>query len=332
MKNKILITGADGFIGSHLSEELVLRNYNVKALAQYNSFNNNGWLDHCKKDIKSSLEIVSGDIRDSHFIRTIMQDCSSVIHLASLIAIPYSYYSPQSYIDTNINGTLNILNAGRDFNVERIIHTSTSEVYGSAKYIPIDEEHPLVGQSPYSASKIGADQLAISFYKSYNLPLNIIRPFNTFGPRQSARAVIPTTITQIASGIKCINLGSLSPTRDFSYIDDTVSGFISSLNLKKFGETINLGSGFEISIEKTVQIISYLMNAEITVKQDKNRIRPKNSEVDRLFSNNSKAKKLLSWKPDFSGEKGFKEGLRKTIDWFQDKENLKFYKSNEYNI
>ena len=184
MKNKILITGADGFIGSHLSEELVLRNYNVKALAQYNSFNNNGWLDYCKKDIKNSLEIVSGDIRDSHFIKTIMQDCSSVIHLASLIAIPYSYHSPQSYIDTNINGTLNILNAGRDLDLERIIHTSTSEVYGSAQYIPIDEEHP-VGQSPHSASKIGADQLAISFYKSYNLPLNIIRPFNTFGPRQS---------------------------------------------------------------------------------------------------------------------------------------------------
>ena len=330
---KILVTGADGFIGSHLTEKLVKLGYKIKAFVYYNSFNNWGWIDSIDKNIKNEIEIFSGDIRDPNGVRKAVEGCNVVMHLASLIGIPFSYHSPDSYIDTNIKGTLNILQASRDLSLEKVIHTSTSEVYGSALYVPIDENHPLQGQSPYSATKIGADNLAVSFYKSFETPITIIRPFNTYGPRQSARAVIPTIITQLASGNNEIKLGSLSPTRDFTYIDDTVNGFISSLKANNIiGETINLGTNFEISIRDLVKEISKLMNKKIIIKNDKIRIRPEDSEVERLCSNNLKARKLLKWRPEKEGLKGLRQGLKSTIDWFSNKKNLDNYKTNIYNI
>ena len=331
--NKILVTGADGFIGSHLVEELVKRGFQVKAFVLYNSFNSWGWLDTLPKDIKDNLEIFSGDIRDPYGVKNAMQGCDIVLHLAALIAIPYSYHSPETYVDTNIKGTLNILQAARELNIKHVVHTSTSEVYGTARFVPITEEHPLQGQSPYSASKIGADQLAYSFYASFKTPVTIIRPFNTYGPRQSSRAVIPTIITQIANGTTKIKLGSVSPTRDFNYVKDTVDGFIlAALSNKGLGEVINLGSNYEISVGDTVHLISDIMGKNIEIITDDIRIRPENSEVERLWADNTKAKKLLEWSPKYAGKEGFKIGLKETIDWFTNKDNLKQYKIDLYNI
>ncbi|WP_411502691.1 NAD-dependent 4,6-dehydratase LegB [Brevibacillus centrosporus] len=330
---KILVTGADGFIGSHLTEELVNRGYDVKAFVYYNSFNSWGWLDHLPKDVLKQSEIFSGDIRDPYGVKTAMQGCDAVLHLAALIAIPYSYHSPDTYVDTNIKGTLNVLQAARELGVEKVVHTSTSEVYGTAKFVPITEEHPLQGQSPYSASKIGADQLAYSFYSSFNMPVSIIRPFNTYGPRQSARAVIPTIISQIASGQRSIKLGSIHPTRDFNYVKDTVSGFISILESEHSnGEVINIGSNFEVSIGETAHLIAGLMDMEIDIVTDDIRLRPEKSEVERLWADNSKAKRILGWEPAYGGGDGFKKGLRETIEWFSDRQNLAQYKAGIYNL
>lgn len=330
---KILVTGADGFIGSHLVESLVHLGYNVKAFTLYNSFNKWGWLDSLDKSVLSEIDVFSGDIRDPYGVKNAIEGCDTVLHLAALIAIPYSYHSPDTYIDTNIKGTLNVLQAARSLNVERIIHTSTSEVYGTARFVPITEEHPLQGQSPYSASKIGADQLAYSFYTSFELPVITIRPFNTYGPRQSARAVIPTIITQLANGLDVLKLGSIHPTRDFNYVQDTVDGFIAALKAENaFGETINLGSNFEISIGDTVNVIAELMNKSITIETEDKRLRPKDSEVERLWADNKKAADMLHWKPKYGGLEGFKAGLSKTIEWFSKPENLSNYKSDIYNV
>jgi NAD dependent epimerase/dehydratase len=330
-KQKILVTGADGFIGSHLTEELVRRGYDVKAFVYYNSFNSWGWLDH--SPLKNEFEVFAGDIRDPFGVKEAMKGCDIVLHLAALIAIPYSYHSPATYIDTNIKGTLNVLQAARELNIEKVIHTSTSEVYGTAKFVPITEDHPLQAQSPYSASKIGADQLAMSFYYSFNTPVAIIRPFNTYGPRQSARAVIPTIITQIASGKRKIKLGSLHPTRDFNYIKDTVNGFISVMTHdESIGEVINIGSNFEVSIGETAKLIAEIMGVDIEIETDDVRIRPEKSEVERLWADNQKAKRLLGWEPAYGGKEGFKRGLKETIEWFTDERNLSRYKADVYNI
>lgn len=329
----VLVTGADGFIGSHLTEALVRGGHRVKCFVQYNSFNSWGWLDHCADEVRQNIEVHAGDIRDPYGVRQAVNGCDSVLHLAALIAIPYSYHSPETYIDTNVKGTLNILQAARDFGVRRVVHTSTSEVYGSAKFVPITEEHPLQGQSPYSASKIGADQLAHSFYSSFGLPVVTLRPFNTYGPRQSARAVIPTIITQIANATKDIRLGATTPTRDFSYVMDTVSGFIAALHSERgLGEVVNLGSAFEISIGETAEVIAALMNADVRLISDDQRIRPENSEVQRLFADNSKARELFGWVPEYAGREGFRRGLGKTIEWFTSSENLRHYKAGIYNI
>ncbi|SNX72901.1 dTDP-glucose 4,6-dehydratase [Bacillus oleivorans] len=332
-KSKILVTGADGFIGSHLTEDLVRQGYNVRAFVYYNSFNSWGWLDSSTDSIKNELEVFSGDIRDPYGVKEAMKGCDIVLHLASLIAIPYSYHSPDTYVDTNIKGTLNVVQAARELNVSKVVHTSTSEVYGTAQYVPIDEEHPLQGQSPYSASKIGADQMALSFYRSFGTPVSIIRPFNTYGPRQSARAVIPTIITQLASGKQKIKLGSLHPTRDFNYVKDTVNGFISIMKSEKsIGEVINIGSNFEVSIGETARLIAEVMDANIEIETDDVRLRPEKSEVERLWANNQKAKQLLNWEPVYAGKEGFKRGLRETAEWFMNKSNLSHYKADVYNI
>lgn len=334
LKNrKILVTGADGFIGSHLTEQLVLRGYDVRAFVFYNSFNSWGWLDHSPKDIKNQFEVFAGDIRDPHGVKKAVKGCDVIMHLAALIAIPYSYHSPDTYIDTNIKGTLNILQAARDLEVNKVVHTSTSEVYGTAQFVPITEKHPLQGQSPYSATKIGADHLALSFYRSFSIPVSIIRPFNTYGPRQSARAVIPTIITQIAAGQKEIHLGSLHPTRDFSYVNDTVKGFIAVAESDQaLGEVINIGSNYEVSIRDLIQIITDIMKADIKIKTDDNRLRPEKSEVERLWADNSKAKQITGWQPEYAGTEGLKRGLQETIAWFSDSENLKLYKTDVYNL
>jgi len=330
---KILITGADGFIGSHLTETLVRKGYSVRAFVFYNSFNSWGWLDHVPKDIRDNLEVFSGDIRDPHGVKEAMKGCDAVLHLAALIAIPYSYHSPNTYVDTNVKGTLNILQAAREQGVKRVIHTSTSEVYGTARFVPITEEHPLQGQSPYSATKIAADQLAFSFYASFDLPVVIARPFNTYGPRQSARAVIPTIITQIANGKRQIKLGAVSPTRDFNYVQDTVAGFIAAMESDAgVGEVVNFGSNFEISIGDTAQLIAEAMNTEIDIITDENRLRPETSEVERLWADNTKAKKLFEWHPLYGGREGFKRGLIETIDWFVQPSNLSIYKADIYNV
>lgn len=331
--NKILVTGADGFIGSHLTEELVRRGYNVRAFVLYNSFNSWGWLDHTEPDIKKHLEIFAGDVRDPHGVKQAMKECDVVFHLAALIGIPYSYHSPDTYVDTNIKGSLNVVQAARELGVSKVLHTSTSEVYGTARFVPITEEHPLQGQSPYSATKIGADQIAMSFYNAFSTPVSIVRPFNTYGPRQSARAVIPTVITQIASGSRKIKLGALHPTRDFNYVKDTVNGFIAIAESDQtIGEVINIGSNYEISIGDTVKLIADLMSVEIVLDTDAQRIRPENSEVERLWAENAKAKKLAGWEPAYGQHDGFKRGLKETIDWFINPDNLKQYKPGEYNI
>ena len=333
MIKKILVTGADGFIGSHLVEALVKRGFEVRAMVLYNSFGSWGWLDSLDENIKKNVEVRLGDIRDPHGVRAIMQGCSHVVHLAALIAIPYSYSSPDSYVETNVRGTLNLLQAARDLNIDRFIHTSTSEVYGTAQYVPIDELHPLQSQSPYAASKISADQLALSYYNAFELPVQVIRPFNTFGPRQSARAVIPTIISQIANGVKQLQLGATSPTRDFTYVEDTADGFIAAINSNKgLGEVINLGSNFEISIADVVGLISNELGIDVDLIEDPERLRPKMSEVNRLWSNNAKAFELLEWAPTLSGKDGFKIGLSRTIQWFLNKDNLKMYKFNNYVI
>ena len=327
----ILITGSEGFIGSHLTEKLVKLGHKVKCTVLYNSFNSYGWLEDIDKDILKEIEVCFGDIRDFCFVKKNLKNCDSVIHLAALVGIPYSYISPKSYIETNIVGTLNILEAAKEQNLDRIIHTSTSEVYGSAKFIPINEKHSLNGQSPYSASKIGADQLANSYYLSYGTPVTTLRPFNTYGPRQSLRAIIPTIITQILNNSKKINLGSLKPTRDFSYVSDTVSAFVAALkSTNSSGETINIGSGTEISIKKLAELILKVVNKKITITSEEKRKRPKKSEVSRLCCSNKKALKLLKWKPRYAGKKDMEIGIKETVEWFKKKENLKKYKSNTF--
>lgn len=330
---KVIVTGADGFIGSHLVEALVKNNFEVKAFVMYNSFGSCGWLDYVDKGIKQGIDIYMGDIRDPNGVRSAIKGSEIVFHLAALIGIPYSYNSPDSYIDTNIKGTLNVLQASKEFDVNQMIHTSTSEVYGSARFVPITEDHPLQGQSPYSASKIGADHLVMSFFNSFDLPVSIIRPFNTYGPRQSERAVIPTIITQLAQGKKEIKLGSTTPTRDFSYISDTVEGFMSAISAHNaIGEIINLGNSFEVSIGDTAKLISKLMNKDIKIINENIRIRPKKSEVNRLYSSNQKAKKLLNWEPKLKGLEGFTSGLKRTINWFTNPNNLLNYKDSSYSI
>lgn len=330
---KVLITGADGFIGSHLTEALVRQGHEVRAFVYYNSFNKWGWLDQCAPDVKGKFEVFAGDIRDPHGVRTALSGCDEVLHLAALIAIPYSYHSPDTYVDTNIKGTLNVLQAAREHGVRRLIHTSTSEVYGTARFVPITEDHPLQGQSPYSASKIAADQLAYSFYASFGLPVVIARPFNTYGPRQSARAVIPTIITQVAGGQRKIRLGAVSPTRDFSYVQDTVNGFLAVLNSDAgIGEVVNFGSNFEISVGDTARLIAEVMNTEIEIVTDEDRLRPQDSEVERLWAENAKAGRLFGWQPEYSGRDGFKRGLVETAEWFVNPENLRHYKTDIYNL
>lgn len=324
---KALVTGADGFIGSHLTEMLLEKGYKVKALAQYNSFNNWGWLEDIPEN--ENMEIVSGDIRDPHFCKEIVKDVDLIFHLAALIAIPYSYVAPDSYLDTNVKGTLNICQAAKENGNIQIIHTSTSEVYGTAQYVPIDEKHPKQPQSPYSASKIGADAMALSFYNAFKLPVTIARPFNTYGPRQSARAVIPTIITQIVSGIKKIKLGDISPTRDFNYVKDICRGFIAiAKSDKTLGKDINLSSNYEISIGDTLNLIKKLMDSDVEFITDEQRLRPEKSEVFRLWGDNSLIKKLTDFEPIYSLE----EGLKETIEWFSNPENLKKYKIDIYNV
>jgi NAD dependent epimerase/dehydratase len=332
-EKKVLVTGADGFIGSHLAEALVRDGQKVRAFVYYNSFNSFGWLDSLPEDIRNSMEIVAGDIRDTNMVQESARGIDCIFHLAALIAIPYSYHAPESYVETNIRGTLNVLQAAKAHGVQKVVQTSTSEVYGTARRVPIDEAHPLQGQSPYSATKIGADQLALSFHAAFGLPVGIIRPFNTYGPRQSARALIPTVITQIAAGKKKILLGSLTPTRDFSFIEDTVRGFIAFANSpKSIGEIINIGSGFEVSMKETAEIIANVMNTEIEIEIEPSRIRPDNSEVERLLADIAKAERLLGWKPKYGGVSGLKLGLGKTAEWFSDPSNLSRYKTDRYNI
>lgn len=323
----VLVTGADGFIGSHLCELLQHEGYRVKALAQYNSFNHWGWLEDIAD--KDNIEIISGDIRDPHFCKHITQNIDIVFHLAALIAIPYSYVAPDSYLDTNIKGTLNICQAARENGVSRVIHTSTSEVYGTAQYVPIDEKHPLQPQSPYSASKIAADSLAMSFYNAFDLPLTIARPFNTYGPRQSARAVIPTIITQIANGMRTIQLGDVSPTRDFNYVEDTCRGFLALARCDKaIGETVNIASNYEISVGDTLELIRELMGREVEFKFDEQRRRPGKSEVFRLWGDNRLIRELTGFTPQYD----LRAGLTETIAWFSQPENLAKYKANIYNV
>jgi len=332
-RSTVLITGADGFIGSHLTETLVRQGLKVRAFVMYNSFNSWGWLDKCDEDVKGNFEVIAGDIRDPHGVKRAMSGCDAVLHLAALIAIPFSYTSPDTFLETNIKGTLNVLQAAKELGIKRLIHTSSSEVYGTAQFVPITEEHRLLGQSPYSASKIGADQLAYSFYSSFDLPVVIVRPFNTYGPRQSSRAIIPTVITQIAIGSHEINLGSIKPTRDFSFVKDIAQGFSAALiSPNGLGEVVNFGSNSEISIGDTVDLIAKLMNTKVVVSTDNARVRPKNSEVVRLVADNSKAKKLFGWEPKYVGTEGFRKGLTETIEWFLKPENLKQYKSNIYNL
>lgn len=324
---KVLVTGADGFIGSHLTEALLKQGYGVKAFVFYNSFNSWGWLDTLPKQIKSQIEIISGDIRDPVGVKTAMEGISSVFHLAALIGIPFSYQFPDTYVDTNIKGTLNVLQAARSLELERVLVTSTSEVYGSAKYVPMDERHPLQGQSPYSATKIGADKLAEGFYKSFSLPVTIVRPFNTYGPRQSARAVIPTIITQLLSGVDEIKLGSLSPTRDFNYVLDTVNGFLKIEQCDKtIGEEINIASQVEVSIQEVAEKIISIINPKATIRCESQRTRPDKSEVDRLLGSNQKLKFYTDWHSQYSLE----DGLLETIEWMR--HNLSSYKTDIYNV
>ena len=330
---KVLVTGADGFIGSHLIEHLIELGVDVRAFVYYNSFNSWGWLDTVSDTTKNKLDVVAGDIRDPHGVRKAMEGCDVVMHLAALIAIPFSYHSPDTYVDTNVKGTLNVLQAARSLGVARVVHTSTSEVYGTARFVPITEEHPLQGQSPYSASKIGADQMALSFFLSFGTPVSTIRPFNTYGPRQSARAVIPTIITQLAAGARQIKLGATTPTRDFNFVKDTCRGFVAVAESDAaVGQVVNIGSNFEVSIADTATTIARVMNKDIEVISDEQRLRPTGSEVERLWADNAKAKALCGWTPAYGGLDGFERGLRETVDWFARAENLARYKAGLYNL
>ncbi|MCM1152137.1 MAG: NAD-dependent 4,6-dehydratase LegB [Muribaculum sp.] len=322
---KLLVTGADGFIGSHLTQTLLAEGYEVRALAQYNSFNNWGWLEGITAP---NLEVVCGDVRDPNYCRAIMKGCDTVFHLAALIAIPYSYVAPDSYIDTNIKGTLNICQAARDADVERVLVTSTSEVYGTALYVPIDEKHPRQPQSPYSASKIGADAIAMSFYNAFSLPVTIVRPFNTYGPRQSARAIIPTIITQIADGKRNIKVGDLTPTRDFNYVEDTARGFLEiARSADTIGREVNIATGKEVTMRQTLDTIADIMGEKVTWERDEQRIRPAKSEVFRLLGDNTLIESLTPWRPRYT----LREGLEKTVEWFTNPDNLRRYKSDIYN-
>jgi NAD dependent epimerase/dehydratase len=324
---RVLVTGADGFIGSHLVEMLVAKGAKVKALCQYNSFNHWGWLEDVA--CKAQIEVLTGDVRDPHFCKQITHDVDVIFHLAALIAIPYSYVAPDSYVDTNVKGTLNLCQAARENGVQRVIHTSTSEVYGTARYVPIDEAHPLQPQSPYSASKIGADMMAMSFFNAFNLPVTIARPFNTYGPRQSARAVIPTIISQIAAGATEIKLGDVSPTRDFNYVEDTCRGFIALAECDEaVGQTVNIGSNFEISVGDTLDLIKHIMHSEVRFITEDARLRPEKSEVFRLWCDNTKIHALTGFKPQETME----SGLRKTVEWFLRPHNLAKYKTDLYNV
>lgn len=328
---RILVTGADGFIGSHLVERLIRRGCDVRAFVQYNSLGSWGWLDDSPDEVRKGLDVFAGDIRDPHGMRTAMTGCDVVLHLAALIAIPYSYHSPQTYVETNILGTLNVVQAARDLGIERVLHTSTSEVYGTARYVPIDEAHPLQGQSPYSASKIGADQIALSFHAAFGTPVAVIRPFNTYGPRQSARAVIPTIITQIAAGAAGIRLGAVHPTRDFNFVDDTVRAFEALAECDAaIGQTVNVGSDFEISIGDTARAIIELMGRDVAIVTDDQRLRPAGSEVERLWADSSLMRALTGWAPEYGGGEGLKRGLRQTIDWICEPANLGRYKPDRY--
>lgn len=330
---RILVTGADGFIGSHLVEHLVGLGHDVRAFVYYNSFNSWGWLDSSSPDVKSAIDVFAGDIRDPHGVRAAMTGCDVVLHLAALIAIPYSYHSPDTYVDTNVRGTLNVVQAARDLGVERVVHTSTSEVYGTARFVPITEEHPLQGQSPYSASKIGADQIALSFHASFETPVSVIRPFNTYGPRQSARAVIPTIITQLAAGQREIRLGATHPTRDFNYVRDTVRGFVAVAECDAaLGSTLNVGSNYEISIGDTATLIADIMGCDARFTTDEQRLRPTGSEVERLWADNARAAAVAGWTPEYAGVEGLRRGLAETVEWFSDPANLRQYKSDVYNI
>ena len=333
MFRKVLVTGADGFIGSHLTEALVRAGYQTRAFVMYNSLNSWGWLDRVTEDVQGGFEVVAGDIRDPHGVANAMEGCDAVLHLAALIAIPFSYHSPDSYVATNVTGTLNVLQAARRLGTERVISTSTSETYGTAQFVPITEEHPANAQSPYAATKVAADQLALSFHKSFGTPVGILRPFNTYGPRQSARAVIPTIISQIAAGEREIKLGALSPTRDFTFVQDTAKGFIKAMECDAcVGEATNIGSDFEISIKGTVELIADVMNVEIEILSDEERMRPADSEVERLYAGVDKARRLFGWAPEHGGRDGFANGLAKTARWFQDPLNLSAYKAGQYNI
>lgn len=329
MGKSIIITGADGFIGSHLTEALVRTGHRVRAFVFYNSFNSWGWLNHCSADVKGKFEIFAGDIRDPNGVRKAMQGMDMVFHLAALIAIPFSYHSPDSYVDTNIKGTLNVLQAARDTGCKRVLITSTSEVYGTAQYVPIDEKHPFQGQSPYSATKIGADRIAESFYRSFNTPVTIVRPFNTYGPRQSARAVIPTIITQLLAGATEIKLGSIHPTRDFTFVRDTVTGFIAIAETQAtIGEEINIASQQELSIGQLAREIIDQINPVARIVTEDMRVRPENSEVERLLGSNEKIRRLTGWQPEYT----LQQGIRETIAWFRDEGNLRRYKWDVYNV
>lgn len=331
--NSILITGADGFIGSHLVQTLLKSGHNVKAFCLYNSSGSWGWLDSLPSSTKSQIDVVLGDIRDPLCVHEAMRGCDIVFHLAALIAIPYSYSAPSSYVDTNIHGTLNVVQAARDLGVSRVIHTSTSETYGTAQFVPITEDHPQVGQSPYAASKIGADQIALSYWRSFKTPVTVLRPFNTYGPRQSARAVIPTIITQIASGHRQIQLGALSPTRDFNFVADTCAAFQAIAFCDgALGQVVNAASNFEISIGDTAALIADVMNSPLEIVTDNQRLRPKNSEVNRLFGDNKRLSELTGWQPAYGGLEGFRRGLEITAEWFTDPANLARYSPGSYSI
>lgn len=330
---KILVTGADGFIGSHLVEALVRGGSDVRAFVLYNSFNSWGWLDRCDPEVVRQLDVFAGDVRDPNGVRTAMQGCEVVLHLAALIAIPYSYHSPDTYLDTNVRGTLNVVQAARDLGVQKVVHTSTSEVYGTARFVPITEDHPLQAQSPYAASKIGADQIALSFYRSFATPVAVIRPFNTYGPRQSTRAVIPTIIAQLAAGSRELRLGALHPTRDFSFVTDTVAGFLrTAASDDAIGEVINVGTGHEIAIGDAAHMIAELMGVEATIVADAVRLRPQASEVERLLADTMKAARLLGHAPTYAGPEGLRRGLAETIEWFVRPENLAAYKPPAYHL
>ncbi|MEO5335300.1 MAG: NAD-dependent 4,6-dehydratase LegB [Magnetospirillum sp. WYHS-4] len=331
--DRILVTGADGFIGSHVVERLVAEGYEVRAFVLYNSFNSWGWLDHSPPAVKKSIQVFAGDVRDPHGVRESMKGCDTVLHLAALIAIPYSYHSPATYVETNIAGTLNVLQAARDQGIGHVVQTSTSEVYGTARFVPITEDHPLQGQSPYSATKIGADQMALAYHLSFGLPVTVIRPFNTYGPRQSARAVIPTIIAQLLSGRRKIRLGSLHPTRDFNYVKDSARAFaLLADNTRAVGQVVNIGSNYEISIGDTARLIAEVVGCDLDVETDDLRIRPALSEVERLWADNSKARDLLGWTPEYGGLDGLRRGLAETVEWFREPANLALYKADRYNI